>query len=431
MRRRRPFSIVLAAAGMAAAVLAAIALALGGCAASSAGGRTVAPGGPDAAAPSVGTNAAVRSTNRLALALLGRLGGSGNAVLSPYSIETALAMVDQGAAGTTAQQLAGVLGTPDAAALAASNGALAARLTTSGGRTRAAPRLDVADALWLQSGLSLERRFRSTLAASFGAPPQTADFAAAPEAARAAVNAWVAAHTARLIRDLMPEGSITAQTSLVLANAIHLEARWAQPFQHSLTAPGWFHPDGGARRVQVPFMTQGAPATLPYGHGPGWRAIELPYRDSTLSMLAILPRPGTLRAFERTLTPTALTRIERSLVAVPVAFHMPKLSLGIHADLIPALSALGMPIAFTDAADFSRIVPHITLKIQAVEHGAVLRVDEAGTVAAAATGISLEPTSAQLPGATLTLDHPFLLVLRDRATGAILFAARVADPARG
>jgi serpin B len=89
-----------------------------------------------------------------------------------------------------------------------------------------------------------------------------------------------------------------------------------------------------------------------------------------------------------------------------------------------------MPVAFTDAADFSGITTGTALKISAVEHAADLQVDEEGTVAAAATGIGLEPTAVSpLPATRLTLDHPFLAFLRDDATGAILFVAQVTNPA--
>jgi serpin B len=89
-----------------------------------------------------------------------------------------------------------------------------------------------------------------------------------------------------------------------------------------------------------------------------------------------------------------------------------------------------MPVAFSDAADFSGITTQTSLKISAVQHAAYLRVDEQGTVAAAATGIAVEPTAIQVePAPQLTLDHPFLAFLRDSATGAILFVAQVTDPA--
>ena len=247
---------------------------------------------------------AVDATNRLAVTLLPRLGGGGDTVFSPYSIATALAMIDQGAASTTATQIGRVLGSRNATALAASERELSSALAAAVRRSNPAdvpPSAPIANGLWVGSQLSLEQPFGAVLGQDFGATPQTFNFGSAPEAARQAINAWVARHTAQLIKGLMPPGTITAQTRLVLANAIYLKAHWANPFLKSSTAPGPFQTAAGTN-VTVPFMTE--PATeFAYGRGAGYRAINLPYLNSTLSMLVVMPSTGTLTRFERGLTP--------------------------------------------------------------------------------------------------------------------------------
>lgn len=376
---------------------------------------------------------AVRATNTLAVELLKRLRGQGNLVFSPYSIEAALAMVDQGAAGATAAQIAHVLGVSDAAALAGPNLALSNALQSavtppSGTKVSDVAQLLIANGLWVQDGLSLQSPFTSTLGQDFGAAPETADFAGDAPAARQAINSWVAAHTGQLIKNLMDPGAVTAQTAMVLADAIYLKAHWASPFEKSMTAPAPFTTAAG--RVRTPFMSQ-SEASFGYGRGRGYVAVELPYMNSTLAMLAVMPTAGTISAFEHSLTAAGLSHLAGSLKDRLVDLSMPKLRLKLHTDLSAALSGLGMPAAFSDQADFSGITHDTSLKIAAIEHGADLRLDESGTVAAAATGISLEPT-AVAPGleAHVSLNHPYLLFLRDDATGAILFAARVADPAQ-
>jgi len=390
-----------------------------------------------APSPGVGPQtqaAAVIATDRLALELLPRLGGDGNLVFSPYSIQTALAMLDQGAAGSTATQMANVLGGQGGPELAAANGVLAARLRTAVTAPQGAPASDAAqllsaDALWVESGLPLEQPFQTALQQDFGAAPQTASFSSDPDGVRQAINRWAAAHTAQLIKNLMPPGSITTFTKLVLANAIYLKARWENPFVKSLTSPAPFFIAPGSR-VTVPFMTERSFETQ-YGTGAGYRAIELPYADSTLSMLAVMPPQGTLGRFERGLTASALNRIAGSLALRNVQVEMPRLKLALHTSLNRTLEALGMPAAFSTSADFSGITHQVALEIQDVEHGAYMRVDEAGTVAAAATGISTMPTAVLGgPVVHLSLDHPFLLFLRDDSTGTILFAGRVANPAQ-
>ena len=372
--------------------------------------------------------AAVQAGDGLAISLLAKLGqGAGNVVFSPYSIETALSMVGSGAAGSTATEIDHVLHTSHPAAVAQGLAAITTRLTAAS-NTPDAPRLDVANALWVQSGLTLKKPFTQTLASLFGAAPQSVDFSSAPDAARQTINSRVSAHTAHLIPDLFPAGSITSQTAAVLANAIYLAAHWTNPFERSQTAPGPFYTAAGPT-VQVPFMTQ-TPVVVGYAHRGGYQAVDLPYLHSSLSMLLVMPTPGTLAHFEQGLTAGSLARLARTLSARQVELHVPRFEVRFDTQLNSVLSELGMPVAFSNAADFSGIITHPSLKISAVEHAADLRVDEQGTVAAAATGISIEPTAvAPMPATRLTLDHPFLAFLRDDATGTVLFVAQVTDPA--
>jgi serpin B len=382
-----------------------------------------------------GARAAVTASNGLALELL-RLIGSGagaNTVFSPYSIQAALSMADVGAGGRTAAQINHVLGTPAASSLAAANATLAARL---GGAVKPpanlkrgdAAALHIANGLWVASGLPLKDAFSGALAGDFGARPQQLDFAGNASGARATINSWVAARTANRIKNLMPPPAITTATKLVLANAIYLKAHWMDPFDTRATARATFFLSSGGMVVKPQFMR--LPDTnLQYASGRSYQAVDLPYLGSTLSMLLVMPK--TLPAFQAHLTLTGLARIERALAPVRVRLQMPKLHLTVHADLVHALSTLGMPIAFTDNADFSGITARVPLKIGAVEHGADLTVDEQGTVATAATGVSFLPTAVAPSAATnLTLNHPFLLFLRDDRSGAILFAGRVSDPTR-
>jgi serpin B len=316
--------------------------------------------------------------------------------------------------------------------LAASNATLAAALATATkppaqAKPGDAAQLHIANGLWVQSGLQLKDPFTQTLNSDFGARPQQVDFQSKPDEARGEINDWVAGQTAGKIKNLMPPSSITVQTKLVLANAIYLKAHWTNRFDPHATAPANFFVKPGTT-VQPDFMSL-EPTGLDYAHSASYNAVDLPYLNSTLSMLVVMPAPGTLTRFEKQLTPAAVARIERALTPTRVRLRMPKLHLTIHTDLVQPLSTLGMPIAFSDGADFSGITSKVPLKIGAVEHGADIRVDEQGTVAAAATGISIVATAVAPSRATnLTLDHPFLLFLRDERTGAILFAARVADP---
>ncbi len=404
-----------------AAILATILVCLTGCGASSPKPRP-----PSGDVADIAT--AVRSANGLAIALLQRLGqGGGNVVFSPYSIETALSMVDAGAAGSTAAEIDHVLHTAQPASVAAGLAAVDARLLAAP-RSPQSPRIDIADGLWVQSGLALSKPFTQSLSSRFGSQPQAVDFTGAAGAARQSINSWVAARTAHLITNLFPAGTITSQTALVLANAIYIEAHWADPFSPSQTASGPFYTDAGPT-VQAQFMTR-FPVAFSYVGGHGYQAVELPYLHSTMSMLLVMPAAGTLAHFEASLSPRSLGELAKELSPTVLDLRVPRFHLTLDTGLKPILSELGMPAAFSDAADFSGITTHIALKISAVEHAADLRVNEQGTVAAAATGIATEPTAVPFDRAPrLTLDHPFLAFLRDDATGAILFVAQVTNPA--
>jgi serpin B len=366
--------------------------------------------------------------NAFALSLLPLLGGAGNVVYSPYSIDTALTMADAGAAGDTAAQINRVLHAPSTTAALADAAALQRALSSAIGSGSGAPKLDFANALWTQSGLALEHPFVTALTDTFAAPPQSTDFAAAPQAARAMINSWVAAHTAQLIRNLLGPDSVTPQTAFVLANAIYLKAHWSDPFNPKLTHLAPFLTANG-QNLQVPFMSAQRTAYA-YATGSDYQAVDLPYLSSSLSLLAILPRGRSLAHFDATLSARTLAALVGSLTERSVNLELPKLKLSTHTSLNAPLAALGMTDAFSPAANFSAITKQRAVDISLVEHAANLKLDEAGTVAAAATAI-VGPTAVALPQGptvTVTFNHPYLLLLRDDTDGAILFVAAVADP---
>ncbi|HEX2703331.1 MAG TPA: serpin family protein, partial [Solirubrobacteraceae bacterium] len=348
-----------------------------------------------------------------------------------YSIDVALTMADAGAAGQTASQVAHVLGAPAAGAAVADAASLRRALARAVGSGSNAPTLDVANALWTQSGLALQPPFVSTLTNDFGAPPESTNFASDPAAALRAINSWVSEHTDALIPALLGPGSITPQTAFVLANAIYLKAHWQNPFAASSTQPAAFTtPDGSV--VRVPFMNEHG-VTYDYAGGENYQAVELPYSSSSLSLLAILPRGTTLAHFERGLGANVLATIVHHLGPQSVNLSMPKLDLSSQEELNGPLQKLGMTDAFGPAADFRGVTTQRSLYISLVEHAAVLKVDEQGTVAAGASAVISPTTAVPVPRepVSVILNRPYLMLLRDDASGNILFVARVDNPAQG
>ncbi len=356
-------------------------------------------------------------------------GEEGNLFLSPHSISTALAMTYAGARGETAEQMAAALrfGLPAERLHAAFNALdleLASRGEGAAGSDGQPFRLRVVNQLWGERTYSFLPPFLDTLAEHYGAGLRVLDFVGAAEPARLAINDWVAYQTEQRIRDLLPQGSITSLTRLVLTNAVYFNAAWQSPFPIANTSPGPFTRLDGTQ-TQAPMMRQ--TANFPAQVGANWTAVELPYDGDELSMMLLVPDPGAFADFEQKLTAARLNAVLAGLGPRLVELTLPTFEYSCQASLKAFLAQLGMPLAFSEAADFSGMDGTRELLISDVVHQAFVKVNEQGTEAAAATGVVAGVTSAPEP-LTLTVDRPFLFLIRDRATGAILFLGRVAEP---
>lgn len=358
-----------------------------------------------------------------------RTQGPGNLVLSPDSVAAALAMTGTGGVGRTAEEIVGTLHLKGPSALAAVGDlqrAIVAGQAAAAAGDAEPPTLEIANGLFLQQGLPFAPAFLSGAQRRFGASPETVDFSADPTGALEVINGWVSERTKGLIPrilDSLPEGM-----ALALANAIYLDADWQHPFEKGKTRPGVFHKAAG--EVTVDFMHQ--TESLRYGAGPGYRAVALPYRSSTLSLLVVLPVRQELGGLLHRLDGRSLTRMARDLTPRPVDLSLPRFHLNTDAELTNSLKKLGMPTPFSGSANFSRITTAADLKIAFVKHAADFTVDEAGTVAAAATVVGVTIKSAPRSprdAITFNANRPFLFFLRDDRTGAVLFAGRLADPA--
>jgi serpin B len=355
----------------------------------------------------------------------------GNIVFSPYSAAVALAMTRAGAVGETAAQMDEVLHASATADLHAGFNALEQSLAQRSGEFQmngGAYKLELSTAnrLFGQRGYVFEDAFLDGLAAHYGAGMKLVDYVKAHEQARAVINAWVADETRDRIPELIPDGVLNDMTRLVLTNAIYLNAKWVKPFAKDATAGAAFHRiDGSEVQAQLMFLD----TRMNYGRGDGYQAVRLPYLGG-LSMIVVMPDAGSFAAFEKSLAdPTRLPAVVASLGDATVKLRLPRFEFRTEAALKPALSELGMPIAFTDAADFSGMSPTgDELFIRDVLHQAFIKVDEEGTEAAAATAVIMEAVSAPLVTTELTVDRPFIFLIRDDATGALLFMGRVLDP---
>jgi len=358
----------------------------------------------------------------------------GNIVFSPYSAAVALAMTRTGAAGETHRQMSDGLFADLVADLDAAVNALDQVLALRPGRYPVGDQhveleLATANQIWAQDGFALEEAFLDRLAAYYGAGVRTVDFEMAAGAARETINAWVAEQTRDRIPNLIPEGVLNEFTRLVLTNAIYLNAPWQYPFPEGATSPAPFHRlDGSTVDVQMMRTNE----SFRHARGDGYQALEVPYVGAGLAMVLLVPDEGVFAEFQGALDRGRLDAILSRLTSERVNLGLPRFEFRTQVRLKDALSAMGMPIPFTDDADFTGMSHEIgaELFIQEVVHEAFISVDEEGTEAAAATAVVVGVTSAPMDPVTLTVDRPFIFLVRDMETGALLFMGRVVDPTR-
>jgi serpin B len=284
--------------------------------------------------------------------------------------------------------------------------------------------LSSANAAWLQKGFPIKPAFLDTLASYYGAGVWQTDFAGHMADALAAINSWTKRNTRGKIDRLFDQ--LDPTTQLVLANAVYFKAAWESPFDPKDTAPGPFTL-GSGDHVSTPYLND-EDSAYPAAVRDGYAVVQLPYVGGRFAALAVMPTSGTLTDFTAHLTTQKLAGIVASLHQQPVHLSLPKFTTRSTLDLHDALAALGMPIAFTDRADFSRLTDQ-PVQVGQVVQRVYLSVAEKGTEAAAATGIAILPGAAQQPPAlSVAFDHPFLFLIRDTQTGAILFASTIDDP---
>lgn len=375
--------------------------------------------------------ALVAGNTEFGLALLRLAGVEGeNTILSPFSIAAALTMAYAGARGNTAAQMRDALslGLPDAEVHEARN-----ELDLRIGNVPEPPpdddreplRINTANALWGQRGFGFEAAFLEILSSAYDTGVRLVDFVGDPAGATVEINDWVADETENRIVDLLPEGTVTTDTRVVLTNAIWFKANWLSRFDPTRTKPGTFRLlDGG--EVTVPLMHGGG--RLQYAAGDAYEAARLPYAGDA-SMLVIAPDEGRFAEILASLDGAFLSEVLDRLSVHIVGLTMPSFEFDTQLSAVETLTQLGMVDAFAHPpADFTGISPdRDDLYIQDVVHKAFISVDEEGTEAAAATAVVINITSAP-PAATLTLDRPFLFLIRHDSTGEILFAGMVTSP---
>jgi len=373
------------------------------------------------------------------LTALNRDGGDKNTVVSPSSLALALAMLQTGATGKTATEIARALRTESLTSARQDQGwqALTDDLTAAAAKDGFA--LESANSLWVQQGKPMEPAFMTAMQQYFNSGVWQVNFAADPAAAVKAFNAWVSDRTHGKITQLLEKQQVEAAVT-ILANATYFKAAWAIPFDEQSTREASFETAPG-RHVQAPFLNSSA--AFAAASTPAYDAVQLPYQSKPQSTdgtqtasdlggryaaLVVMPKTRSLNDFVATLDGPALDRITSSVQRDAAGVSMPKFDLSDSNDLRAPLKSLGITAAF-GPAELGGMFPHAgpgDYYVSQVVQKATLKVDEAGSEASAATAIVIVPTSIGPP--IITFNHPFLFLIRDTQTGTILFAAEIRNP---
>ncbi len=379
------------------------------------------------------------SNNRFAVDLYHQLAvEDGNLFFSPYSISAALGMTAAGARGETERQIRQTLQvTLEGDAFHDALNGLELDLENHVGTTDG-NELNVVNRVWAQPGFPFQSAYLDLLARAYGAGVNLLDFASAPDASRLVINDWVSEQTRERIKDLLPPGSITPQTELVLTNAVYFLAQWLYRFDPALTEQAPFHRLDGSS-LNVPLMQlgrAGEQVELEYVRdaAAAVRAINLYYRGERLCMTVLLPDSGAFTAFENELRPELLDNLLSGLQTTELPpVRLPRFTYTSDSvSLNEPLQALGMRAAFKPgSADFSGIDGRHDLFVSIVLHKAFVAVDEKGTEAAAATAVVFDRTAAPEDPPRFVADRPFIFLIRDTRTGLILFMGRIVDPGPG
>ena len=383
----------------------------------------------DEASTSDGISQVINANNQFAIDMYQQINeqpdqADKNVFFSPYSLSTAMAMLYAAAEGEIKQQIQKTFYYPSMDILNPNSAALYNQFN----KPNPDYKLATVNDLWMQQGLTPTKSYVDTVQRYYGGEVTTLDFENSPDPSRLIINKKIAQHTNQLIPELLPKGSIPSSVVAVLTNAVYFKSDWKMPFEANSTYEQPFYPLTGEPSDAKIMNMQ---ADFGYIEDKQVQVVQLPYKGDDLSMLVVLPKAKDKAAMQQLVNELSVDKIKqwnKGLVTQEVNLHLPKFKLKERYDMKGLLSDMGMPIAFEDKATFKLFDQPLSTKIDEVYHQAVVIVDEKGTEAAAATGIVVSTESASAPPSVFKADHPFLFMIKDNKTDAILFLGQVNKP---
>ena len=371
----------------------------------------------------------VTANNQFAIDMYQQINGQSkqsekNVFFSPYSLSTAMSMLYAAAEGETKAQIQRTFHYPALDVLNPNSAALHEQFNKPNPNYQ----LATANDLWIQQGLRPNQNYLDTVQRYYGGKVTNLDFKNSPESSRQTINKTIARYTQQMIPEMLPASSIDADTVTVLTNAVYFKGDWKNTFAPSKKRP--FNKFDGSS-IDVDMMHEQAPYA--YTEDAQVQVVQLPYKGDELSMLVVLPKAKDKIAMQRvvnTLNAKQISQWNRDLVNQEVILDLPKFKLEENYAVDSLLANMGMAKAFSSQANFGLFSQDFPLSVDAIAHKAVIEVDEKGTKAAASTGIVITPISRGYSTHTITFkaDHPFMFMIKDNKTDAILFLGQVNKP---
>ena len=355
--------------------------------------------------------------------------GNNNLFFSSYSIFSALAMTYEGADGETAQEMKNVFYFPEENILRPNFAALYNIINKKDKKYE----LRTGNALWAQKDYKFLDSYFSNVEKYYGGKAVNLDFINETELSRNTINTFIAEQTNDRIKNIIPSGGVNSKTRLVISNAIYFKGKWNIEFDKEKTQDRDFKTPTGTIKVPTMAMYPKSEEQFNYYENDSLQALELPYKDKELSMIIFLPKADNgLSSLENDMDFDKLSEWTSNLKSTVVdEIYLPKFEFELYTEVVEPLRDLGMVSAFSQgAADFSKMTGDKDLYVSNILHKAFIKVDEEGTEAAAATVVIIKATSIGEPVQLkiFNADHPFIFMIRENSTGAILFMGRITNP---
>ncbi|MDO4560288.1 MAG: serpin family protein [bacterium] len=352
--------------------------------------------------------------------------GRRNLFISPYSVTSALAMTYAGARGVTEQQMERVLSlSPD---IHKNMGALINEINSV---PQDVAQVNTANAVWPAKQEKILPEYAQTVRDYYNAGLIPLNYKSSPETARKTINKWVEKQTQQRIKDIIGPGVLSKETLMVLTNAVYFKSSWREEFQavNTVPRPFWTSPE---RSVKVLTMSRTG-EKIDYAKLSDAEIVELPYKGGHFSMLVLLPdKKSDIETLEKSLSAEQLIKWTAAMTPQKVKIYLPKFKQENDYDLAQILAKMGMPSAFNpNSADFSGMTGLDDIYISNIIHKTFVEVAEEGTEAAAATAVIMMRASLPAPdndAVVFRAERPFIYLIRDNTTGAILFIGRYTRP---